>query len=118
MDTRGYYTHKVEMRRHTHKTYSQTGRSQRPILRRYAISPNNVPQKTEKGVRPREGLRAPCYRVIVNIEADLGSWRHLPRACFACTYSRLALIAGGIASFDHFRAIVVHTGRMLKQYTR
>ena len=46
------------------------GDSLRPLLRRGAVSPNDVPeQKKGKGVRARQGLRAPCQSVMIEFEA-------------------------------------------------
>ena len=76
----------VETRGHTPPppTCSQKRGSVRPLLRRGAVSPNNVPEKKhKKGVRPRHGLRASCQRFITEFGAGRDTWERLPRACLA-----------------------------------
>ena len=53
-----------------------------PLVRRGPVSPNNILEENKKGVRARQGLRAPCQRV----KTEFGTvWRSLPQPCFAYT---------------------------------
>ena len=51
-----------------------------------ALSPNNVPKNKKKVyIRAWYGLRAPCQRTTIKVEAGWGTWGRLSRACFAYT---------------------------------
>ena len=64
--------------------FGRTGELARPLLRRGAVSPNNV-LKQYKGGRARHGLQTPCRGVKIEFGAGWGTWERLPLAHFYYT---------------------------------